>query len=222
MPDLGFSIESAEAMLTAAAPHLMFRLRIAQTPERGVEPIPIHCVLLQIQVRIEPALRDYDPRQQDRLFELFGAPALWDRTVRSLLWTQCGITVPSFTGVTAVALPVACSYDFSFAVTRYFHALADDDGDVHVSMLFSGTVFYADAVAGLQAAPIGWDRSASFRLPVHTWQRAMDAFCPGGAWLCIARRTLDRLCNFKNRHPLMTWDQALDLLLARAGEDTES
>ena len=55
MPDLDFRVEGAEPQRFAAAPHLLFKLRIAEAIAAGARPTPIHAVALRCQVRIEPS-----------------------------------------------------------------------------------------------------------------------------------------------------------------------
>jgi hypothetical protein len=41
----------------------------------------------------------------------------------------------------------------------------------------------------------------------------MDQFFPGGGWLMLRRDTIDRLQAFRGRHAVVTWDEAIELLL---------
>ena len=104
-----------------------------------------------------------------------------------------------------------CTYDFNVAATKYFYALSD--GEVPITLLFSGTVFYAAADGALQVDQIPWEKEATFRLPVKTWQEMMDLYYPNSAWLRLYRDTFDRLHRYKIRHGLPTWEQALERLL---------
>jgi len=52
--------------------------------------------------------------------------------------------------------------------------------------------------------------------PDQLWQTTMDQFFPGGGWLRLQRETLDRLQAFRGRQALVTWDEAIDLLLQTA------
>src|SRR5262249_4260710 len=124
MPELSFQVEGAQPERFAAAPLLLFGLRVT---EAAPAPTPIHSVALRCQVRIEPARRRYAPPEQERLLELCGTPQRWGQTVRSMLWTHVSVVVPAFTGSTTVDLPVPCSHDFSLAATRYFDALQEGE-----------------------------------------------------------------------------------------------
>ena len=207
MPDLSFRVEGAEPERIAAAPLLLFKLRVTDAA-----PAPVHSVVLRCQVRIEPARRRYSAAEQDRLLDLFGTPERWGQTLRPMLWTHVGAALPSFAGGCAADLPVPCSYDFSLAATKYFAAL--EGGEIPLCFLFSGTVFYESEERGLQVAQVPWDREAYFRLPAATWKALMDVYYPRGAWLCLRKDVFDRLSEYKSRHCLPTWEQAVEQLLA--------
>ena len=149
------------------------------------------------------------------LGDLFGEPERWGQTLKSMLWTHAGVTVPPFKGHTLVDLPVDCTYDFNVAATKYFYGL--EDGEVPLCLLFSGTIFYTTE-RGLQIAQIPWDKEADFRLPVQVWKDMMELYYPNSAWLCLRRDVFDLLYAFKSRRGLPTWEQALESLLASVEE----
>ncbi|MDQ3858142.1 MAG: DUF6084 family protein [Actinomycetota bacterium] len=210
VPDLDFEVEGAEVLRYAAAPTLVFRVRIAN---RG--DAPIRSLALTTQVRIAATRRSYDERAQARLVELFGEPSRWSQTLRSLLWANTTLFVPGFTESTVAEMPLACTYDFDVAATKYFHALAD--GDVPLEFLFSGSVFYAGP-QGLQTTRISWDKEAQFRLPVRLWKEMMEHYFPGTAWLRVRTETFDRLYAYKAERALASWEDAIEALLAAAEE----
>ena len=107
----------------------------------------------------------YQPEEQPPLRDLFGEPARWAQTLRSMLWTHTTVSVPSFTGDVVVDLPVPCTFDFNVAATKYFHAL--ETGEVPLRLLFSGTVFHEAANGDLQAVQIPWEKETLYRLPVR-------------------------------------------------------
>jgi hypothetical protein len=216
MPELTFQVEGAEPERFAAAPLMLFRLRITEAVRPGNEPTPIHTVALRCQVRIEPARRRYAAEEQGRLSDLFGTPDRWGQTLRPLLWAHVSAGVPSFTGSGTADLAVPCSADFCLAATKYFAAL--DAGEVPLSFLFSGTIFYEAADGALQVAQIPWDREASSRLSAATWRGLMDHYYPNMSWLCLRRDVFDRLGEYKSRQGLPTWEEALERLLSAAGE----
>src|SRR5919204_267954 len=98
MPDLNFQVEGAEPERYAAAPQLLFRLRLTEAPPAGARPTPVNAVALRCQVRIEPGRRRYTPAEQGRLLDLFGTPERWGQTLRPFPWAQISAVVPPFTG----------------------------------------------------------------------------------------------------------------------------
>lgn len=208
MPDLRFQIEDAAPTPNAASPQLSFKGRI--TDSQGAQ---IHSIALRVQVQIEPVRRRYTAAEQEHLKELFGEPERWSKSLHSLLWTNANISVPGFAGSTLVEVPVPCTFDFNVAVTKYIYGLKD--GELPVSLLFSGTAFYAGP-AGLQIAQIPWDRDASYHLPVRVWKEMMDRYYPQTAWLCLRRDIFDRLYEFKSRHGIPTWEQVFERVLGMA------
>jgi hypothetical protein len=204
MPDLSFLVERAEVVSNAASPLLAFKLRLTNSnPEET-----IHTVALRCQIQIEVTRRKYSPEDQTRLRDLFDEPSRWSQTLKNLLWTHASIVVPSFKNTTVTDLPVPCTFDFNIAATKYFDGLAD--GEVPICLQFSGTVFYANAEGGLQVAPISWDKETRFKLPVKVWRDMMDAYYPNSAWLCLHKDAFDRLHQYKVRHGIPTWEEALE------------
>ena len=210
MPELHFQIEGVEAIAYAAAPLLALKLRITNLPDSE----SIHTLTLRCQVQIEPAKRRYATQEQEKLFDLFGTPERWARTVRPLLWMNTSVAVPGFTGSTLVDLELPCTFDFNVAATKYFHAL--DAGDIPVCVMFSGTVFYKGSNDALQVSQVPWDREANFRLPISVWKEMMEMHFPNIAWLCLHRDAFTQLYAYKMRHGLPTWEQAIARLLADA------
>jgi Family of unknown function (DUF6084) len=206
MPDLSFSVDSAEAVTFAASPMLSFKLRIrnANSEEK------IQSIGLRSQIQIEPTKRKYSANEQEQLFELFGEPERWGRTVRSMLWVHASAMVPPFQGETTVDLPVPCTFDFNVAATKYFAGL--EDGLVPLNLMFSGTVFF-EGDGGLQIEQIAWDKEAPFRLPVSVWREMMDHYYPNTAWLCLRRDVFERLSHYKMEHAIPTWEQAVEALI---------
>ncbi|WP_406699275.1 DUF6084 family protein [Singulisphaera sp. Ch08] len=218
MPDLNFEVEGASPLSFAVAPQLNFKLRISDSA--GAQALPIPAVALRCQIRIEPTRRRYAPAEQGRLLDLFGEPTRWGQTLRSMLWTHTSLIVPPFTGRTVVDLPVPCTYDFNVAATKYFYAL--EDGEVSLSLLFSGTIFYAEDESGaLQVSPISWEKEAEYRLPVQVWKAMMDLYYPNSAWLCLRQDVFDQLYLYKSRLGLPTWEQTMERLLDTCRERVE-
>jgi hypothetical protein len=201
----------AEPEPFAVGPLLRFKLRLSQISAPGALMVPIQAVMLQCQIRIEPAQRRYRTLEKEKLLDLFDRPERWSSTLRPMLWTHAGVAVGSFTETILVDLPVPCTFDFNVAATKYFHALAD--GEIPLNLLFSGTVFHEGANGALQVAQIPWDKETAFRLPVCVWKEMMERYYPNSAWLCLRRDVFDRLYQYKSRRRLPTWEQALEYLL---------
>lgn len=207
MPELSFKIEQASVVPFAASPTIAFQLHVANLPAEQA----IHAIALNCQIQIEVTRRRYTPEEQQQMLDLFGEPDRWSQTLRSLLWTSVSAVLPGFRGSTQADLRVHCTFDFNVAATKYFAGLAA--GDVPLNILFSGTVFYADAEGLLQVAPISWDQEAKFRLPLQVWRDMMDAYYPNGAWLHVRRDVFDRLYRYKMQRGIPTWEQALESVL---------
>jgi hypothetical protein len=205
VPDLSFQVEAAEVTPNAAVPQISFKVRVS-----NAEPQPIHSMALRVQVQIEPIRRRYTPQEQERLRDLFGEPERWSKSLHPLLWTNANLNVAGFTGNRIIDVPVPCTFDFNVAMTKYIYGL--ENGELPISLLFSGTVFYAGGM-GLQVAQIPWDREASYRLPVRVWREMMDAYYPDTAWITLRRDVFERLYEFKSHHGLATWDQAVERML---------
>jgi hypothetical protein len=207
MVDLVFTAEDVDVERYAVVPTLIFKLRITN-PSPSID---VRNVLLQCQLRIDVTRRCYEQADQERLAELFGEPSRWRETLSSMLWTHATLQVPAFEGECVAGLPVQCSFDFNVAATKYFDGLRG--GEVPVSLLFSGTVFYRDADGLLQMDQISWSKQANFRLRVDVWRKMMDLYYPNCAWLRIDREVFDELHRFKRENGFTGWDTALRALL---------
>jgi hypothetical protein len=214
VPDLDFRVEGAEVLEYAAAPSLLFKLRV-----ENLEEEPIRSVVLNTQVRIAATQRHYDTIEQERLLEVFGEPHRWGHTLRSLLWTHTTLQVPRFSGSTVVDMPIPCTYDLEVVAAKYFYAL--EDGEVPLEFLFSGTVYYAEEGGRLQIARISWEKEAEFRLPVRVWKEMMERYFPNTAWLRLHRDAFDLLYDYKVRMGLPTWEAAVEALLRASEQEVE-
>ena len=133
-----------------------------------------------------------------------------------MLWTHVSAVVPPFSGTGAVDLPVACSYDFNLAATKYFAAL--EEGEIPLCFLFSGTIFYEAAEGALQVTQISWEKEAYFRLSAATWRGLMDLYYPNTATSACARTSSIGSTQYRSRRGLPTWEQAMERLLSAAEE----
>jgi hypothetical protein len=216
MPDLHFEIIGAEAPSFAAQPTLLFKLRITNADEQT----PIHSVALRCQIQLAVTKRRYSAQAQARLLEVFGEPERWGQTLRDLLWTHTSTVVPQFVGSTVVDLPVPCTYDFEVVSAKYFDAL--EDGEVPLTFLFSGTIFYEGESGNLQVGQISWQREASYRLPVDLWREMIQRYYPNSAWLRLQKDVFDQLYQYKVTCGLPTWDETLIRLLETCGKEVHS
>lgn len=165
MPDINFEVDTISAARDTAIPTLIFGLLITSSA-------PVEKVLLRCQIQIECPRRRYSPAEKERLRDLFGEPERWSQTLRPVLWANVSATVPPFTGSIAYPLPVPCAFDWNVASCKYFQGL--DDGDVPLTLMFSGSVFYRPEGGGSQVQPISWDKDAKVKFPVRIWREIMD------------------------------------------------
>jgi hypothetical protein len=207
MPDLGFAVESVEAVPFAAAPLLALKLRIENRP---VEE-PIHSIALRCQIQIDAPFRIYQPLEEEGLRDLFGERERWGKTLKKVLWMNVSTTVPGFTGSTSIDLQLPCTYDLNVASAKYFHAL--ESGEVPLLLLFSGTVYYEGTEGALQVAQIPWSKETSFKLPVRVWKEVMELYFPNLGFLILRRDVIDRLHRHKMARGMTTFEQALESLL---------
>ena len=214
MSELVFDILGVEPDPYAAAPTLNFGLRISETT--GVR---IHAIVLRIQIRIEPKRRRYSPAEAERLLDLFGETSRWGDTVKPMQFAFADASIPGFDGAIEVDVPVPCTYDFEVATAKYFHAL--DDGEIPFLMLFSGTVFIKGET-GFAVEQVPWHKEVSFGVPVKVWDRLMDLYFPGQAWIRMQKETLDALQRYKSQRALTNWDETLQALLAGASGPEEA
>jgi hypothetical protein len=216
MPELDFRVESVAAVPYAAAPTLAFRSRVTNTNREE----SIHSMALRAQIQIEVARRHYSAEEQARLRDLFGEPARWGQTLKTMLWTHVAVNAPPFQGETTVDIPVPCTFDFNVASTKYFHGL--NEGDLPLNFLFSGTVFYQSDQEGLQVAPISWEKEAKFRLPLKIWKQMIDEYYPNTAWLCLRRDAFERLYEYKVHNGIPTWEEVIERMFQNADEPVRS
>src|SRR5829696_3923157 len=215
MPDLDFTVESADVLPYAAVPTILFRLAV----QNAVEGEEINSISLRTQIRIAATQRRYDQTEQKKLRERFGEPHQWKDTLRSLLWTNTNAIVTSFSGGRDFEMPVTCTYDFDVVGTKYFAAL--EDGEIPLEFLFSGTVFYRKDGGALQVGQISWEKEAKFRLPVRLWREMMDQYFPNSAWVRLRKDAFDQLYDYKVRKGLPTWEATVEALLRASEQGVE-
>ncbi|HWF58466.1 MAG TPA: DUF6084 family protein [Candidatus Dormibacteraeota bacterium] len=206
MPDLEFAVDSVAVVEGSMTPILAFGLRVSEMDGGDVDSVVLSC-----QIMVDAVRRPYAAREQEALLDIFGAPSRWGTTLKTMLWTHAGMTVPAFAGETIVTLPVPATFDLSLAPAKYFFAL--EDGDVPLTFQFSGTVFYRDREGFLAIDRIAWTKEARFRLPVSVWRELVAQHDHDGAWLCLGRDVFDRLYRYKAQRGVATWEEVVDSLL---------
>lgn len=65
----------------------------------------------------------------------------------------------------------------------------------------------------MQVSLISWEKEARFGMPVKLWREMMDSYYPNTAWLCLRRDIFERVYEYKVRHGIATWEQALENML---------
>jgi hypothetical protein len=203
MIDLDFAVENVVIARNSAIPTLMFRLRISNS-----EPdTPVENVMLQAQLRIEATHRSYTPSERERLIDLFGSAEDWDRSLRSVMWTNASVLVPAFAETCTVELPVPCSYDFDLAATKFFHGV--ETGDVPLILLFSGAIFFRNDEGELQIGQVAHHKEATYRLPAPVWQRTMDECHHRSVWLRVDRELFEEIYRFKRERHIASYNEVL-------------
>ena len=216
MPDLSFEVINAEVETYSALPLLIFKMRIANE----IEEEQILNINLKCQIMLSVTRRRYNAGEKAKLHELFGEPERWGSTLRTFLWTHVTTVVQRFSGSTIVDLPVPCSYDFEVVSTKYFNAL--EEGEIPLTFLFSGTIFYEDETGKLQICQISWAKEATYRLPVALWKKVIDTHFPNSAYIRLQKDVFDQLYQYKITHGLITWEDVHTRLLRASGEEVPS
>ncbi|WP_219413821.1 DUF6084 family protein [Pseudonocardia nigra] len=211
MSELAITCVDVRPDLYAAAPTMVFRLRV--TESTGVR---VHAIALRCQIRIEPARRRYDAGEAERLLELFGETPQWGDSLKPMQFASVGVMVASFAGQTEVDVPVAYTYDFEVGTAKYFHGLAG--GEIPMLLLFSGTAFRRTDDGGFEVEQVPWSLEARYRVPVTVWRDLMDRFFPNSGWIRLRSDTIDALQRYKAGKALPTWEDAFAALLKQAGE----
>ncbi|MGE2713530.1 DUF6084 family protein [Mycolicibacterium litorale] len=211
MSDVAFTVCEVTPEPYAVTPTLTAAIDVTTTDAE-----PVHAIALRCQVRIDPVRRAYTDAEADGLTDLFGARERWGTTQHTFLWQHAATMVPGFTGAARVDLPLACTYDVEVAAAKYLHAL--HDGAVPLQFLFSGTVFRQGG-RGLAVTQIPWDREDRYDLPVAVWRELVALHYPGTGWLRLRHDTIAALAAYRSAHGLLSCDDALTSLLARAVQE---
>lgn len=205
MTQLSFEVLDIEPESYAVSPKLSVRVRVRETTAEQV-----HAIALSAQVRIEPQRRKYDDAERAGMVDLFGEPGRWGQSLRPFQWTQCSEMVQGFRNSREFDLPMAVSYDYEVAASKYLHALSD--GEVPLSFGFGGTLFTRGGT-GFSVERISWEHDVAYRMPVEVWRRLVRQHFPNTGWLRLEHETLDELQRFKSRRGLLYWDDVCRVLL---------
>ena len=131
MSELVFDCVEAKPDPYAAAPTMVFRIRISETSGESVHAIALRCQI--------PDRASAPPLYLER-------GVIAERSVRGALplgrhpeALQLRFRRTDDPGWDAEIELVACTYDFEVTSAKYFHAL--EDGEIPVILLFSGSIF---------------------------------------------------------------------------------
>jgi len=205
-PELTFEVLGAAHEPFAAQPTLRFELSVFEPTDR-----PIYAISLTAQINFDPARRGYDNETKEDLYELFGAPERWPSTTRSFLWTHATTIVHSFTGAITFGLEVPCTADLEVVAARYVSALPQ--GEVPLTMHFTGRVMYEGPQRQVQVLHLPWNTQASYKMPVSVWQRMIQHHHGESGFVNLHNDTLAELKRYKRVHGLHSFDAVvLDLL----------
>jgi hypothetical protein len=212
VPDLSFRILDAAPVPHSATPHVSLSIEAA-----CADPAcQIESVLLRCTVRIEASARAHDSAERERLRDLFGGPEVWERSNKSLLWTDTTAFVPGFRDHVAIDVLLPVGHDLEHAASRYVTALAG--GEVPIAVHFRGTVFHRTD-KGLEVGQIPWDREARFRMPVAELRAALERHFANARVVPLRRDVFDRLDRYRADHGLATWELAVERLLGSTPEE---
>jgi len=214
-PEVTIEILGAAHEPFAAQPTLRFELSVFEPSDR-----PIYAIALKAQINFDPARRDYDAPTREALFEIFGAPERWPSTTRSFLWCHSSVIVNSFTGATTFGLEVPCTSDLEIVAARYVSALPD--GDVPLTMHFTGRILYQGPARQVQVVHLPWSLSASYKMPVTVWKNMIKHHHGNSGFVLLHDDTITELTKHKRINGLHSMDAVvLDLLEHAPAGDSE-
>ena len=208
--DPEFKIVSVEPVPRSVEPALSFKGKITDASQR-----PVYMIALTAIVVVEPGKRRYAPGERERLMELFGGPERWASTTGAFRWAATQTMVHGFTGEGEFEMVVPVSYDLEIASAKYFGAL-DEGGSVPLRFHFNGSVLYERGDGQVQMAPVAWDRSERFEMPMEAWTRLTAEHHPFRNWVPLHSETVTRISDLKANMGAPTFDDAVSRILDRA------
>ena len=153
------------------------------------------------------------PRSRRSCSIFLARPERWSRTVRPLLWMNTTVAVPGFTDNVLVdlQLPVhfrlQCRGDEVFPCARCGRYPDLCDVQRHRFLSRSPTKLSRWPRCPGTAKPTS-------ACPVSVWKEMMEMHFPNTAWLCLQRDVFEQLYEYKVRHGIPTWEQAIRRALA--------
>ena len=215
-PEVKFEVLGAAHEPFAAQPTLRFELSAFEPDDR-----PIYAIALTAQINFDPARREYDAAMREELFDIFGAPERWPSTTRSFLWCHATTMVNSFTGATTFGLEVPCTADLEAVGTRYMSALPD--GEVPLTMHFTGRVLYQGPQRQVQVVHLPWSTSAAYRMPVSVWHNMVKHHHGESGFVILHKDTLTELKKRKRAGGQHSFDAVVvDLLEQTAADEPDA
>lgn len=213
-PEVTFEVLGAAHEPFAAQPTLRFELGAFEPTDR-----PIYAISLTAQINFDPARRQYDAATKEELFELFGAPERWPSTTRSFLWCHASTVVHSFSGAITFGLEVPCTADLEVVASRYIAALPD--GEVPLTLHFTGRVMYQGPQRQVQVLHLPWHTQAKYQMPVAVFHDMIRHHHGNSGFLQLHDDTLAELKTYKRVRGLPNFDAVVLDLLERAPAQTE-
>jgi hypothetical protein len=213
MTDMTFTVLDVAPESFSLTPLLAARIGITTSDDQ-----PIYALALRCQTRIEPLRRPYSDAEAIGLADLFGPRERWANTQRTFLWQHSTAMVPGFTNVTEISLPLACTYDFEVAASKYLHAL--QEGSIPLQFLFSGTVFVKKD-HGFSVQQVSWECEARYDVPVQVWNQLVQLHYPNAGWVRLGHDTVSALAAYKSSRGMLDFDEAVNALLATAPQSSE-
>jgi len=209
-PEPEFSVVGARAEEHAAAPTVIFSLKVRESSARE-----IYTIALSAQILVDPTGRGYDAVDREALLDLFGPPDQIVTSLKSLVWARADVLVPSFTEEAIFELPVACTYDLEVASAKYFASLPD--GVAPLDFHFNGSIFYRGEHDRLQLVQVPWSCTARYRMPVAVWREAIATRFAETGWVRLHERTIARLRRRQAERGSPSIDDLLGELLEEDG-----
>lgn len=213
-PEVTFEVLGCAHEPFAAQPTLRFEMGVSEPSGRD-----IYSISVTAQINFDPARREYDAATRDSLYELFGSPERWPSTTRSFLWTHSSALVHSFNDAHTFGLEVPCTADLEVVAARYVSALPD--GEVPLTMHFTGRILYKAPNRQVQMVHIPWSTSCQYRMPVAVWKAMIKHHHGESGFALLHNDTIAQLQRYKRDRGLHSFDACVLDLLEQVPSDPE-